>query len=106
MYGIQVATLLNQLKSTRLEAGLSQEALAGLAGISRQAYSALESGKANPSTEVALRLARALKTSVDHLFSLPGSAPQELLAELVGPNQRLSFDHYVNPLVKFDRKET
>jgi hypothetical protein len=28
------------------------------------------------------------------------------LAELVGPNQRLSFDQYVNPLVKFDRKET
>jgi len=85
VYGIQVATLLNQLKPTRLEAGLAQEALAGLAGISRQAYSALESGKANPSTEVALRLARALKTSVDHLFSLPESAPQQLLAELVGP---------------------
>ena len=28
------------------------------------------------------------------------------LAELVGPNQRLSFDQYNNPLVKFDRKET
>ena len=81
-----MAALLNQLKRNRLEAGLSQQALAGLAGISRQAYSALESGSANPSTEVALRLARSLKTSVDHLFSLPEAAPQEMLAELVGPS--------------------
>jgi DNA-binding XRE family transcriptional regulator len=39
-----MAALLNQLKRNRLEAGLSQQALADLAGISRQAYSALESG--------------------------------------------------------------
>ncbi len=84
MYGIQVTTLLNQLKSARLAAGLSQQALAGLAGISRQAYSALESGSANPSTEVALRLARALKTSVDRLFTLPEPVPSETQAELIG----------------------
>lgn len=84
MYGILVAALLNQLKGTRLEAGLSQQALAGLAGISRQAYSALESGNANPSTEVALKLARALKTSVDHLFALPEAAPEQTRAELIG----------------------
>lgn len=83
MYGIQVTTLLNQLKRNRLEAGLSQQALADLVGISRQAYSALESGSANPSTEVALRLARSLKTSVDYLFSLPEAAPQAMRAELV-----------------------
>ena len=80
-----MTTLLNHLKGTRLEAGLSQQALAGLAGISRQAYSALESGNSNPSTEVALRLARALKTSVNHLFSLPEAAPQQMRAELVSP---------------------
>ena len=85
VYDNHVTTLLNHLKGTRLEAGLSQQALAGLAGISRQAYSALESGSSNPSTEVALRLARALKTSVDHLFSLPEAAPQQMLAELVSP---------------------
>jgi molybdate-binding protein/transcriptional regulator with XRE-family HTH domain len=68
-----------------VNAGLSQQALAGLAGISRQAYSALESGSANPSTEVALRLARALKTSVDRLFSLPETAPEQTEAELIGP---------------------
>ena len=84
MYGILVTTLLNQLKGTRLNVGLSQQALAGLAGISRQAYSALESGSANPSTELALRLARALKTSVDHLFSLTETVPEQTEAELIG----------------------
>jgi len=79
-----VASLLNQLKRFRQEAGHSQQALAGLAGISRQAYFALESGSANPSTEVALRLARALKTSVDHLFALEEDAPEEVRAELIG----------------------
>ena len=79
-----MASLLNQLKRLRVEAGSSQQALADLAGISRQAYSAVESGAANPSTEVALRLARALKTNVDYLFSLPDAAPGEMLAELIG----------------------
>ncbi|MBQ11048.1 MAG: XRE family transcriptional regulator, partial [Planctomyces sp.] len=78
-----MTTLLNHLKGTRLAAGLSQQTLAGLAGISRQAYSALESSSSNPSTEVALRLARALKTSVDHLFSLPEAAPRQMRAELI-----------------------
>ena len=68
----------------RLAAGLSQQELARLAGISRQAYSALESGSANPSTQVALRLARALGTTVDSLFSLAEDVHEELQAELIG----------------------
>jgi len=82
-----MASLLNQLKRLRVEAGCSQQAMADLAGISRQAYSAIESGAANPSTEIALRLARALKTSVDYLFSLPEDAPGEVLAELIGVDE-------------------
>ena len=84
MYVNQVAPLLNQLKRFRLQAGLSQQALGRLAGISRQAYSAVESGAATPSTEVALRLARALKTNLDSLFSLVEDTPGEVQAELVG----------------------
>ena len=76
--------LRNFLKHARRNAGLSQQALAGLAGISRQAYTSLESGRSNPSTEVALRLARALATSVDNLFSLEEDPPGVLVAELVG----------------------
>ena len=50
----------NNLKQARNRVGLTQSELARQAGISRQAYSSLESGAANPSTEVALRLAQAL----------------------------------------------
>lgn len=66
-----MTSLENNLKSARVSAGLSQAALAAKAGVSRQAYLAIESGKSVPSTEVSLRLARALGFSVESLFSLP-----------------------------------
>ena len=84
MYCIQMASLNNRLKQSRGYTGLSQQELASRAGISRQAYSALESGKAVPSTEVALRLARALATRVDALFFLAEEPPTVTQAELVG----------------------
>ena len=79
-----MASLYNRLKKSRGIAGLSQQELASRAGISRQAYSALESGRAVPSTEVALRLAQALGTTVDSLFFLPEDTPEVRQAELVG----------------------
>ena len=68
-------SLQNNLKQARTKAGLTQGELAGQAGISRQAYSSLESGAANPSTEVALRLAQTLKERVESLFFLPDQPP-------------------------------
>ena len=79
--------LRNSLKQARTKAGLTQGALAGQAGISRQAYSSLESGSANPSTEVALRLSQALGERVEGLFHLPdqpSAAVDSMEAELVG----------------------
>jgi putative molybdopterin biosynthesis protein len=51
--------------------GFSQQQLAGMAGVSRQAVSAVESGHSDPSLRVALALARALGLSVEELFG-PG----------------------------------
>ena len=76
-------TLQNNLKQARTKSGLTQGGLAGQAGISRQAYSSLESGNANPSTEVALRLAQALGERVESLFYLPDQPSVALEAELV-----------------------
>ena len=87
MYFNAVASLRNNLKRFRQQAQLSQQKLAGLAGISRQAYAAAEAGTATPSTEVALRLARALGTSVDGLFSLTEDSPPLVQAELVGASE-------------------
>ena len=45
--------------------------MAEAGGVSRQSYAAVESGRAVPSTEVALRLSVAIGRSVEELFQLP-----------------------------------
>jgi molybdate-binding protein/DNA-binding XRE family transcriptional regulator len=52
--------------------GLSAIQLAAAAGVSRQTIYAMEAGTYVPNTAVALRLARALDTSVEELFRLTG----------------------------------
>ena len=76
-------TLKTNLKPARLAAGLSQTSLARQAAISRQAYVAIETGKSVPSTEVSLRLARALGCTVESLFSLPFEEGTTVRAELL-----------------------
>ena len=50
--------------------------LAAQAGVTRQAIYAIEAGTYVPNTAVALRLARALETSVETLFALdPEESP-------------------------------
>ena len=73
----------NDLKRVRIAAGLTQNQLATSVGISRQAYASLEYGRANPSTEIALRLARELRRTVDSLFFLPEQSQFAVDAELV-----------------------
>lgn len=62
------------LQSARLAAGLSQVELAARSGVSRSEISAIETGKLAPSVKHALALARALGTTVEHLFSEKPSA--------------------------------
>jgi molybdopterin molybdotransferase/putative molybdopterin biosynthesis protein len=71
-----------RLRSARLRARLSQGELAGRAGITRQAISAIEGGKAVPTTAVALRLARALGVRIEELFRLVDELPR-VQAELL-----------------------
>jgi putative molybdopterin biosynthesis protein len=59
------------LRIARQTRGFSQQQLAGMAGVSRQAVSAVESGHSDPSLRVALALAQALGMSVEELFG-PG----------------------------------
>jgi putative molybdopterin biosynthesis protein len=66
------------LRVARQARGLSQQQLAGMAGVSRQAVSAVESGQSDPSLRVALALARALGMSVEQIFG--PSAPDPLVA--------------------------
>jgi transcriptional regulator with XRE-family HTH domain len=61
-----------RLREARLAAGLSQAALAGAAGVSRQAVGAIEAGLHRPGVDAALALATAVGRSVEALF---GAAP-------------------------------
>jgi molybdate-binding protein/DNA-binding XRE family transcriptional regulator len=82
----EIETTLARFRRLR---GLSAIRLAGEVGVSRQTIYAMEAGTYVPNTAVALRLARALDTSVEELFRLggEGAAPEprsELAALLPG----------------------
>jgi len=63
------------LRAHRLRRGWTQASIGELAGLTRQAYASVESGRSVPSTEVALRLARALGVPVEALFELRDAPP-------------------------------
>ena len=73
-----------RLRLARQARGFSQQQLAGMAGISRQAVSAVESGHTDPSLRVALALGRALGLSVEELFG-PGERLAPVSAAAVSP---------------------
>ena len=61
--------LCDRIKDCRQSAGLSQEKLSELVGVSRQAVTKWESGQSAPSTENLFRLAEILGTTVDFLLA-------------------------------------
>jgi molybdate-binding protein/transcriptional regulator with XRE-family HTH domain len=73
-----------RLRLARQARGFSQQQLAGMAAVSRQAVSAVEAGHSDPSLRVALAVARALGTTVEELFG-PGELPPPVDALVVAP---------------------
>ena len=76
-----------RLRLARQARGLSQQQLAGVAGVTRQAVSAVESGHSDPSLRVALALASALGMTVEALFG-PGDPADPVLARPVAAPSR------------------
>jgi molybdate-binding protein/DNA-binding XRE family transcriptional regulator len=76
-----------RLRLARQARGLSQQQLAGVAGVTRQAVSAVESGHSDPSLRVALALAAALGMTVEALFG-PGDPADPVLARPVAAASR------------------
>lgn len=62
------------LKVQRAMRDLTQAELADLVGVTRKSINAIEAGRMVPSTILALKLARALGTSVEALFKLESAA--------------------------------
>jgi putative transcriptional regulator len=61
----------NRLREERARLNLTQADLATAANVSRKTINTVENGVFIPSTVLALRLARALGTTVEALFQLP-----------------------------------
>src|SRR5262249_58323275 len=74
-----------RLRLARQARGFSQLQLAGMALVSRQAVSAVESGYSDPSLRVALALAQALGMTVEELFG-PGDLAQPVPTAPVAPS--------------------
>jgi putative molybdopterin biosynthesis protein len=83
-----------RLRLTRQARGLTQQQLAGMAGIARQTLSAIESGLSDPSLRNALALAHALGVEVEELFEPASSAPSVVvrpIAPLGSPGARVAL---------------
>ncbi|TZF90417.1 helix-turn-helix transcriptional regulator [Cognatilysobacter lacus] len=68
--GKSTQRLTNRLRELRLDAGITQQDLADVAGITRQTVIAIEGAKYSPSLEVAFLIAEALGTGVEDVFQL------------------------------------
>ena len=72
------------LRVARQARGLTQQQLAGMAGVTRQPVSAFESGVSDPSLRVAMALAGALGMTVEDVFGA-GEPGDPVLARPVAP---------------------
>ncbi|MCR5528131.1 MAG: helix-turn-helix transcriptional regulator [Saccharofermentans sp.] len=60
--------LRNHLKEIRNEAGLSQQQLADMIGVSRNTISSIETGQFNPTAKLALIICIALDKKFEEIF--------------------------------------
>ena len=67
--------MINALKILRSERNWTQEELGRRVGVSRQAINALETGKHDPSLDLAYRIATAFESSVEIIFENPHTPP-------------------------------
>ena len=70
MWRISDWHMTNSLKVERARANITQQELAEILGVSRQTINAVEKGKFNPSTLLALKIARVFNLSVNDIFFL------------------------------------
>jgi len=60
----------NSIKGERARKNITQGQLADMTGVSRQTINAIELGKYNPSTVLALKMSQIFNITVNELFSL------------------------------------
>lgn len=58
----------NRMKELRERDGITQEQLSKKVGVSRQSIVAIETGKYNPSLELAFKIAKEFQCSIEDVF--------------------------------------
>lgn len=74
---------MNRVKEIRKEKRLTQEEVANLVGISRKYLSSIETNRANPSVEIAIKISQALTVTVDKVFINEQNTSQTVLPQKI-----------------------
>jgi transcriptional regulator with XRE-family HTH domain len=85
---LHAQNLAKNVESLRKKQGLTQSALAKVAGVTRAAVTLIESGEANPTLEILLKVSSALRVSLDELVSSPRAECQHILAKDIPQDRR------------------
>jgi transcriptional regulator with XRE-family HTH domain len=80
--------LANNMRQLREARGITQQQMAGVAGIPRPTWANLESGAANPTLAVLVKVATALRVSVEELIGPPRSSARFYPAESLPARRR------------------
>ena len=80
--------LADNIKAIRETRGLSQQQIAKAAGIPRATWTHLESGAANPTLTVLIKVANALQVRLDELLAAPRLPARHLKADDLPTRQR------------------
>ncbi len=91
-----------KLRQLRLEKKVSMRTLAQKAAIDFSYISQIEHGKRQPSRDVIVRLARALKTDADELLVVAGHLPEDV-GEILGRDPRRSLDLIRETLARYGK---
>ncbi len=83
--GLNIAKNLTALREKK---GLSQASLAQLSGTTRASIALLESGSANPTLDILLKISQGLKISIDELISSPRAECKHIKAADVPIDRR------------------
>ncbi len=91
LYGGENMNIADRLKELRKKAGYSQEQLAEMLNISRQAVSKWESAQGNPDIENLIKLTEIYNVSADYILS---GQEKEEVPELLEPKQTDKMQMY------------
>lgn len=83
-----MSTFAERIRNLRQELGLSQDELAEIADVNQNAISRYERGVNDPTSEVVIKLARALNTSTDYLLGLTDDPSSQIQENGLAPQER------------------